>query len=106
MSLSWPPKDPQESLEYSIDWSRFLEGSTITEVNWFVVTSAGVKTSFPVSATVEGLTNAGESFTGTVCTIRLSNGTLNSRYKIVAQITFGTSSLIAERTVTMSVRNR
>jgi len=35
MSLRWPVKDPDETLDFSIDWSRFLEGRTISEVVWY-----------------------------------------------------------------------
>lgn len=42
MSYKWPDKDPQEQLDYSIDWSRFLgttsSGSAIglSSAEWFV----------------------------------------------------------------------
>jgi len=25
MSFRWPSKDPDETLDYSVDWSRFLD---------------------------------------------------------------------------------
>jgi hypothetical protein len=35
MALRWPVKDPDETLDYSIDWSRFLgSGITISAVTW------------------------------------------------------------------------
>ena len=36
MSLKWPNKDPDETLDYSIDWSRFLDDATISSFTWFV----------------------------------------------------------------------
>ena len=36
MSFRWPSKDPDEILDYSVDWSRFLDTATITDVVWFV----------------------------------------------------------------------
>ena len=39
MSFRWPSKDPDETLEYSVDWSRFLDTATINSVIWFVKSS-------------------------------------------------------------------
>ena len=36
MSFTWPNKDPDEQLDYSVDWSRFLDTATISNVEWFV----------------------------------------------------------------------
>ena len=36
MSFKWPNKDPDETLDYSVDWSRFLGTATITTVVWAV----------------------------------------------------------------------
>tara|TARA_R110002124_G_scaffold144945_1_gene310099 strand:- start:16 stop:567 length:552 start_codon:yes stop_codon:yes gene_type:complete len=36
MSFRWPVKDPDEQLDYSVDWSRFLVGATISSVVWHV----------------------------------------------------------------------
>lgn len=34
--LIWPDKDPNEVLEYKIDWSAKLEGDTIVSSDWFL----------------------------------------------------------------------
>jgi hypothetical protein len=44
MSFRWPNKDPDETLDYSVDWSRWLNGATISTVVWYVDNSAGAKT--------------------------------------------------------------
>jgi len=36
MSLIWPNKDPDELLDYSIDWSDIVTGFTISSVVWSV----------------------------------------------------------------------
>ena len=36
MSFRWPSKDPDETLDYSVDWSRFLASATIASVTWAV----------------------------------------------------------------------
>ena len=30
MAFKWPNKDPDEQLDYSIDWSRYLDTATIS----------------------------------------------------------------------------
>ena len=38
MSLQWDPKDPNEVLDYDIDWSQRLDsGDTISTSSWSVV---------------------------------------------------------------------
>lgn len=44
MSFRWPNKDPDETLDYSVDWSRWLNGATISSVVWYVDNSSGTKT--------------------------------------------------------------
>jgi hypothetical protein len=36
MSYKWPDKDPDEMLDYSVDWSRFLGDDTISSVTWYI----------------------------------------------------------------------
>ena len=36
MSFRWPIKDPDERLDYSIDWSRFLGTATFSSTVWSV----------------------------------------------------------------------
>ena len=38
MAYQWPFKDPAETLDYSVDWSRFLGSATIASVVWSVQT--------------------------------------------------------------------
>ena len=52
MSFRWPNKDPDEQLDYSIDWSRFLGSATISSVVWSVNNASGVKTTIGGGATV------------------------------------------------------
>lgn len=63
ITLTWPPKDPNEVLDYSIDWSQRLNGDVINASSW----------------TVGGtLVAANTSFSNTVSTVWLSGGTANS----------------------------
>ena len=61
MSFRWPSKDPDETLDYSVDWSRFLDTATINSVIWFVKSSLyNTKTRLNAGAT---LTSASSSAT-------------------------------------------
>ena len=34
MALKWPDKDPDEQLDFSADWSRYLGTATLSTVTW------------------------------------------------------------------------
>ena len=107
MAYTWPNKDPDETLDYSVDWSRFLGDATIFSVAWFINDVDGVKTSISAvqDTTVNNLTTkyTGITKTNTVATIRLSEGTNNVSYKITCQVT-DTNGLITERVVKLRIK--
>ena len=76
---------------------------------WFIDDSSGVKTqiSSSVNTTVNGITTVFGGIvrdsTNTVCTIRLSSGTVNQTYKITSQIT-DTTGLKSERVVKLRIK--
>ena len=79
MSFTWPNKDPDEQLDYSVDWSRFLDTATISGVEWFVKSNSyNTKTAIAAgqtfatassSATSDTIQNVSQSNTSTVSTI-------------------------------------
>jgi hypothetical protein len=104
MSLQWPPKDKDETLDYSLDWSRALEdGETISSVVWSIENSSNEKVVFNTDTTVEGLTHITRTNTGTVATIYLANGTNNKQYKLYCAVTTS-QSRTKERAVTIKIR--
>lgn len=104
MSLKWPPKDKDETLDYSIDWSRALENSeTIQGVAWSIVNDSDEKVSFTTSSTVAGLRNFNQTNTDTVATIYLQNGTDNKEYKLYCSVTT-TAGRVKERAVSIRIR--
>jgi hypothetical protein len=106
MSFTWPNKDPDELLDYTVDWSRFLSpGRTIAVVSWFIEDADGVKQPFIINNTIDGLTNTAISNSQTVAVINLDNGTLNKKYKIYCQIT-DTSGFVAERVVFLMIKEK
>jgi hypothetical protein len=66
------PKDPDEVLDYQIDWSAPLAGDVITTSTWTVPT---------------GLVGGIEQNTNTTTTIWLSGGTLDQDYQVHNRIT-------------------
>jgi len=106
MSYKWPNKDPDETLDYSVDWSRFLgSGVNISTVIWFVDDSDGVKQTFSSGSTVYGIQNVSQTNTNTVATINLGSGVNNREYKFTCQIE-DTSGSTAERTIKLRIKER
>jgi len=106
VSYRWPNKDPDETLDYSVDWSRFLgNGVNISSVEWYVDDEDGNKTLFSEGGVVNGIQNVSTTRTSTVATINLGLGTNNKEYKFHCRITDTTGST-AERTVKLRIRNR
>jgi len=106
VSLKWPPKDPDEKLDYSLDWSRFLGTKTISSVAWFIDNASGVKTAVSATGSVNGLSLDNTSNTSTVSSAVFSAGTDNATYVITCAITFGTDSLVSERKIKLSIREK
>lgn len=74
MSKTWPFKDPDEILDYTIDWTPRLGtgGDVIVSSTWISPT---------------GITVVIDSFTDTHTTIWLSGGSLAATYSFVNRIT-------------------
>jgi len=84
MALTWPDKDPNEVLDYELDWSaRLSDGDTISASTWIVP---------------DGLTEDSNSNTTTTTTIWLSGGTLGE-YTLTNRVTTA-----GGRTMDQSVR--
>tara|TARA_R100000995_G_C3387771_1_gene79011 strand:- start:55 stop:375 length:321 start_codon:yes stop_codon:yes gene_type:complete len=106
MSLKWPNKDPDEVLDYSIDWSRFLGTATINSVTWFVHDSDDVKTQLVASGSlVNGVQLVSATNTNTVATAIIGSGTNNLLYKFVCRITTS-DSLTVERSIHLRIREK
>lgn len=104
MSLQWPPKDKDETLDYSLDWTRALETSeTISTVTWRILNNLNEKVLFEVSTTVGGLTNVTQTNTSTIATIYLSAGQDNQQYKLYCSVTTN-QGRTKERAVTIKIR--
>lgn len=106
MSLKWPNKDPDEILDYSIDWSRFLGSAVISSVTWFVDDADGVKTELiPSGQLVNGIQLVSATNTDTVATARLGSGSNNILYQFYCRIA-DSNGLVVERKVRLRIRNK
>lgn len=69
----WPDKDPDDILDYQVNWAaRLLSGEAITGSTWVVPA---------------GITQDDDEFTDTTATIWLSGGTAGTTYNVVSRIT-------------------
>jgi hypothetical protein len=73
MADKWPDKDPDDTLDFAVDWSEWLGDDVIASVDW-----AADK----VGLSFEEQTNANG-----VATVWLSAGTLGETYRVTCQIT-------------------
>lgn len=105
MSFKWVNKDPDELLDYSVDWSRFLGTATLGSVTWYVDNESDVKTLIGAGQTVNGIQNVSQTFTNKVATINLSLGTLNKEYKFYCRIQDSTGS-VAERVIKLRIKEQ
>jgi hypothetical protein len=83
-------KDPDAVLDYSIDWSGWLDGDAIVTSTWSV--AGGI--------TIDSTTN-----TSTVATVWLSGGSAGRSYKIVNHIVTS-GGREDDRTLEIVVRER
>jgi hypothetical protein len=105
MALKFPDKDPDEQLDYSVDWSRYLAGSTLSTVTWKIEDTDGTKNTWTDTEIVDGLQRVSASNTTSVATIQISLGTVNKTYKIYCAVTTSSGNA-TERKILLKVRER
>lgn len=105
MSFRWVSKDPDEILDYSVDWSRWLGDATISSVTWYVDNASGSKTELSAGSTVNGIQNVAQTISGGVATINLGLGTNNTEYKFYCSMA-DNSGNVAERVIRLKVKEQ
>jgi len=83
-------KDPNATLDYEVDWAKWLGTDTITASTW----AAGA-----------GITVSSSTNTTTTATVWLSGGTVDTDYTIVNHITT-TAGRIDDRTFAIRVQQK
>lgn len=125
MALRFPDKDPDEKLDYTVDWSRYLAGDnvTIASVTWKIQQADGTALTFPVgfsfqgdelvvaSGSTIGLTSNSQTNTATTATIVLEKGDPNTTHKLLCEITTTASArtsapIVTNRKIVIKVRER
>jgi hypothetical protein len=95
-SPAWLPrgaKDPDEKLDYAVDWSAWLPaGDTLASAAWTVPTGITQATPAP-------------SIDDTTATVWLSGGTAGQSYPIACRVTTAQGRIV-DRTLTILVTNR
>jgi len=102
MSLKWPNKDPDDQLDYSINWKPALGSDTISSVVWKIHDADGVAQTWASGATINGLQHVSSTNTNTVATIYLGSGTAFTNYKIICRMT-ASDATIREQEVRIRV---
>lgn len=86
-------KDPAATLDYSVDWTEFLEDEEVIAASQWTVPS--------------GITQVTTSYTDKKATIWLSGGTLGQTYELVNRITTDNNpARIDERTIVILMVNK
>lgn len=90
MALTWPFKDPDEVLDYSIDWSGRLGADTISTSTWTVP---------------DGITKDSDDKSTTTTTLWLSGGTEGETYSFLNRIvTAGGRTM--DQTVKLKIKSK
>ena len=110
MARKFSPKDKDEVLDYSIDWSRLLGSDTIATVSFRVASNnldpdQSAPDTIIAGATVYGLQLEQFSNTNTVVTARFGSGTNNLVYKITCIITTA-AGLTFARTIELPIKEK
>ena len=84
----WPSKDPDEVLDYVINWAARLEEDTISSSVWTVPA---------------GLTKTDEAFDGTTTTVWLAAGVLAANYEVHNRIVTSAGRTM-DKTVKIKIR--
>lgn len=106
MSMKWPNKDPNETLDFGIDWSRFLHtNETIAGSSWYIVSAENEVLSFNSGDSYDTLVNISSGNDSRVVTITVAGGISNKQYKLVCRVTLSTD-LVAERSVILPIKER
>jgi hypothetical protein len=114
MSLVWPNKDPDELLDYSVDWTSALGTLDITNVSWSV-RSTRYATEVPLAAGdtmtegsnnahIDGIQNISQSTVGKVAVIFIAGGTDRVDYTFVCTITTSQGTIL-QRSVILRCRS-
>lgn len=90
MALKWPAKDPDEVLDYKVDWAKRLGADSITASTW---------------TSPDGITLMTSSFQSKFTIAWISGGTIGKTYAFTNRITTS-SGRVMEQTVELPIKSR
>lgn len=71
--MQWPTKDPDDILDYALDWTEWLDGDTLNNATWTILSGSVVKQS--------------DTIAGNRAVIWLSGGTSGQNCRLLCRIT-------------------
>lgn len=91
MSVKWPPKDPDEIIDYALDWRpRLVNGDTIQSASWILP---------------DGITVTDPSYDADHHFLWLAGGTLGQTYSFVSRVVTAEGRTM-DQTVKITVRTK
>ena len=96
MALKWQDKDPDDQVDYSIDWETILESHTISSVVWKIYDAASGWITFNQGSIVNGLQHVSNTFTNKIATIYLGSGTNFAEYNIICRMTTSNATVFEQ----------
>lgn len=90
-------KDPDSTVDYSVDWASWLGADTISASTWLINDT--------LSASVDGITITATSNTTTTATAWMSGGTELTTYTFTNRITTS-GGRVEDRSFTIEVRRK
>lgn len=102
MGLKWDDKDPNDVLDYSIDWSDYLAvGETVASVVHSISAVSGDASPLAIDTTKP---DSGESVTASGSLVWLKNGTAGNIHYITAKITTS-ANRVWDRKVKLKIKD-
>lgn len=95
MALKWQDKDPDDQVDYSIDWTAQLGTNTISSISWKIYTN-GAWATWSQAEIVDGLQYVSSTNTDTVATLYLGSGTAFTTYSIICRMTASDATVIEQ----------
>lgn len=100
------PKDKDEVLDYSVDWSRLLGTDTISTFSWHIFKEDdNSNVDIADGETNQGLQLEQSSNNDTIVTARFGLGTNNITYKLICSITTA-SGLTFARSILLPIKEK
>ena len=111
MALRWPDKDPDEQLDYTVDWSILRHVNYRVCCVAFRTVDGTESSSLSASDTFNGLTVNRITNTSTTATIVLSAAHGKHNNKLICEITTSTSTktnaaIVTKRVINLRVRKK